>query len=168
MSNVRSHFYLLFLIFRSVYPLFSVWQEVPYNTAQRNLGWTNLDDGSLRIDHYILCRNVRHKVSSEPRDHCFIVVCVFGESVFFLFVSFWYQIKLPLISNIFRFKINEISERWSDRMRKQSHGSRCELRTESANCSVCLFVCLFFHSLSTLFICVLTTTTKKVEKFICI
>jgi GTP-binding protein Era len=36
-------------------------QELPYHIRQRNLGWTSLDDGSLRIDQYLLVDNLRVK-----------------------------------------------------------------------------------------------------------
>lgn len=36
-------------------------QELPYAVRQRNLGWTDLEDGSLRIDHYLLVDNLRVK-----------------------------------------------------------------------------------------------------------
>lgn len=36
-------------------------QELPYHITQRNLGWTDLDDGSLRIDQYLIVENLRVK-----------------------------------------------------------------------------------------------------------
>lgn len=36
-------------------------QELPYHITQRNLGWTDLEDGSLRIDQYLLVENLRVK-----------------------------------------------------------------------------------------------------------
>jgi GTPase Era involved in 16S rRNA processing len=36
-------------------------QELPYHIKQRNLGWTDLEDGSLRIDQYLIVEHLRAK-----------------------------------------------------------------------------------------------------------